>query len=54
MSRARHFHYRQAGLVEQMVMLAGNIPNGHVTLVTRVTSRVTLVTRANYWYVVLG
>ena len=35
------------------VVLTGNISNGRVTLVTCVTGRVTLVTRANYWHVVL-
>ena len=35
------------------VMLTGNMPSGNVTLVTPVPGRVTLVTRANYWHVVL-
>ena len=36
-----------------MVVLTGNMPNGHVALVTCVTGRVTLVTCATYWHVVL-
>ena len=35
------------------VMLTGDIPSGRVMLVTRVTGRVTLVTLANYWHMVL-
>ena len=35
------------------VVLTGNMPNGGVTLVNQVTWRVTIVTCANYWHVVL-
>ena len=41
MSRLWRFHERKSG----SVVLTGNIPNGRVTLVTRVNGRVTLVTR---------
>ena len=49
MSKPWRFHWRQAG----PVVLTGNIPNRRVTLLTRVTGRVTLVTRVNYWHMVL-
>ena len=53
MSRLRRFHYRQDCSVVITVVLTGNMPNGCVMLVTCVTGSVTLVTRANYWHVVL-
>ena len=49
MSRPWRFHKIQAGLV----VITGNMPNGHVTLVNRVTGRVTLVARVNHWHMVL-
>ena len=41
MARPWSFHERQSA----SVMLTGNIPNGSVTLVTRVNGHVTLATR---------
>ena len=49
MPRPWRFLKRQSG----SVMLTGNMPNGHVTLVNRVTGRVTLVARVNHWHMVL-
>ena len=44
MSRPWRFNDLQSG----SVVITGNIPNGHVTLVTRVTGRVMLVICVNY------
>ena len=49
MPRPWRFHKRQSSLV----MLTDNVPNGRVTLVTRVNGRVTLVTRVTQWHVEL-
>ena len=49
MSKPWRFHKCNSG----SVVLTSNMPNGNVTLVTCVTGRVILVTRVNYWHVVL-